>query len=275
MSDVGYLDCSATDDRSYFGLLSDNAKAFDWDIIFVAGSLVGHSLVKLYAEMARRKGCIVVGFAHCAEDRRDRGGIVENLRQMLRISDTVILIDPIANWKQASLASEFSCPACCDTASAICDGLSSAANSRLLRSIIRRGHLARVSSGVSCASNVEEAVLNALTRLLPIADFAEAPAAFVTITSPQDVDKKVIANALGWFSKLLSPDIEIVCSTRRRRNITAATVTLLVTGVAFPYASPSYRKLPIELHDLEPESSVDGIVRIALPLDQLEQLETC
>ena len=130
-----------------------------------------------------------------------------------------------------------------------------------------------MSSGRSLA-NVEDAVLNALRRLLPIADLAEAPVAFVTITSPQDIDGKIVANALGWFSKLLSPDIEIICSTRKR-NITAPTVDVLLTGVAFPYASPSYRKLPIELHDLEPQSSVDGTVRIDLQLDQMEELETC
>jgi len=47
-------------------------------------------------------------------------------------------------------------------------------------------------------------------------------------------------------------------------------VTFLATGLSFPYTWIGYRRLPLILDDLEPESAEEEVLSLELELSQLE-----
>lgn len=228
--------------------------------VFIAGNLIEYAKVRYAAELAKSDNSLLIGLV--PGKHLTSLGTARNLRLMHRFCDTIIIVDTIEEASNSGLVRlEYS-----DVAFGICEALTKASCIRLLRSMLKRGQLARVSSARS-NSNIEEALLRALRALLPVAEFSHEPEVFLGI-SGREIDRKTLARASRWISRVLYPLTTIACSTCRESEVEAR-VFLVATGIAFPY-SPSSRKLSITLDELEPESDGDNEMAITLGLDQME-----
>jgi len=230
----------------------------DSGILFITGSLIQSAKLRLAARLAKRDGRLLIAFM----PGTNLPGLkeAENLRLMLRTCDTIILVDPV---KESIESSRFPYS---DVAFAICEGLRDTSCRKPLRRMLTLGQLARVSSAES-SSNVEEALLKAVRKLLPVAEFSHKPLVFVNIVG-REVNRKTLVRASRWVASTLRPTDMILCSVQRDGEIPVS-VHLLVTGITFPH-SPSSRKLSMDLDEIEPESAGDKEMGITLGLDQME-----
>ncbi len=229
-------------------------------IIFIAGNLIEHAKVRYAAELARSDSSLLIGLVP-GKNLTD-WGTARNLRLLHRFCDTTIIVDTMEKVSSSGIVKlEHS-----DVALRICKAVANASCRKVLRSMLGRGQLARVSSARSNL-NVEEALLRALRTLLPVTEFSRKPEVFLGI-SGREIDRKTLARASRWISKALYPSNIIVYSTCRESEV-GADVFLVATGIAFPY-SPSSRKLSINLDELEPESDGDNDMSLTLGLDQIE-----
>ena len=227
-------------------------------IVFIAGKLIDAE-VRYAAELARSDRSLLIGLV--PGTNLTNWCTARNLRLMHRFCDTIIIVDTTEKASSSGLVRlEYS-----DVAFRICESLTNASCRRLLRSMLERGQLARVSSA-RANSNVEEALLRALRALLPVSEFSCKPEVFLGI-SAREIDRKTLARASRWVSKALCPSNTIVCSFRESE--VEPSVFLVATGIAFPY-SPSSRKLSMNIDELEPESDGDNEMALTLGLDQIE-----
>jgi cell division protein FtsZ len=145
-----------------------------------------------------------------------------------------------------------------------------------LKVILKRGGLARAGVGESYSLHgAEEAALNALRQMMPLGALADASDIFVSIVGHEKVKEAEIEKTLELISHRINPDADLLCGRFTQTDLkNSTTVNLLVTGVSFPYTWGGYRKLPIELHEIEPESGEEERLGIRLDLHQLEQLST-
>ncbi len=226
--------------------------------VFIAGTPVDAE-VQYAVELARSDSSLLIGLV--PGTNVTNWGTARNLRLMHRFCDTIIIVDTTEEPSSSGLVRlEYS-----DVALGICEALTNTSCRRLLRSMLERGQLARVSSARS-NSNVEEALLRALRALLPVSEFSRKPEVFLGI-SGREIDRKTLTRASRWISNALYPSNTIVCSFRESE--VEASVFLVATGIAFPY-SPSSRRLSMNLDELEPESDGDNEMALTLGLDQIE-----
>jgi cell division GTPase FtsZ len=102
-------------------------------------------------------------------------------------------------------------------------------------------------------------------------DLEDANGVFVNITGGNHVQRTHVDSAVQLFSKSINPSAQFIYGHRLDANLRGVTiVTLLATGVLFPSVWGRYRKLPLELYDLEPESLEDEGLNLKLGLQQLE-----
>jgi len=229
-------------------------------IIFITGNLTDRSKVRFAAELAKRDCSLLIGLL--PEVNFSNVSAAENLRLMLHFCDTVVIVDPIEKPSNSGLVRLRRSA----VASAICEGLADISSQRPLRSMLKRGQLARVGSALS-TSNVEEAILKTLRAFLPVAEFSHSPEVFLNISGPK-IDRNILARASKWISMVLGPSNTVLCSTHRKGAV-EANVCLLATGITFPY-SPSSRNIPMDMDELEPESKSDNEIAMGLGLDQME-----
>ena len=232
----------------------------DSGIIFIAGNIIEQAKMRLAAELATRESFLLVGLV--PGSNLVNVDTAESLRLMLRFCDTIMIVDPIKKSPNSGPESA----SYSEIALEICEGLTSKSCRRLLRSMLKRGQLARVGSATS-TSNVEEAVLKVLRSVLPVAEFSHKPEVFLSILG-REIDPKTLERASKWVSNALHPSNTIVYSTHRESDVKAS-VYLVVTGIAFP-RSPLSRRLSMDIDELEPESNRDNEMGIALGLDQME-----
>jgi len=227
------------------------------NIVFVSGDLVAYARTRDAAELAKRSKSLLVGLVH--DTNVTHLATARNLRLMHRFCDTIIIADNISSDSDAGL--EYS-----DIALEICEGLTNASSKRMLRVLLQRGQLARVIR-IRSYSNVEDVVLKALRKLLPVTEFSRNPEIFLNL-SGRGVNRKSQACVSRWVSRAMCPTNIIMCSRNDERAVETS-LFLLVTQVTFPH-SPSSRRLSINLHELEPESESDDETNLTLGLDQME-----
>lgn len=261
--------------------------AFDGtDIVFILAGMgggTGSGAAPVISDSARKNGALVVGLITkplTYEAGKTRVAI-DSLRSMLNTCDTVILLDN-QSPESSSLTLPFglnpdaAAQTCCSVVASITQTL---ANSNLLngglcelRAMLRRGGLARAGNGVSYSPfGAEEAVLSALRNTALLGDLMHASGVFVNIEGFHGVADARLECALELVSRRIDTNAELLYARRLEsdeRGIT--TVSLLATGVPFPYSWGGYRRCPIEIHELEPESGESEGVALDLGLYQLE-----
>jgi cell division protein FtsZ len=260
----------------------------DADIVFVLAGMGGGTggvVAPIVSETARRAGALTVGIVtkpFHSEQVRFRAAI-DSIRQMLSACDTVVLIDSHSlDLSSTILPFRFhldpSGLTCCAVVESIThtfahSGLSNADLGEF-RTMLRRGGLAKAGIGHSHSHlGAEEAALKALRDPLVLGDLLHANGIFVNISGSKRLEHSHLVSTLELLSRQINPNAPLFYGHRVDPKMQGITrVTLVATGVAFPFSWGGYRNVPLEIYELEPESSREEKLSIELGLHQLEAI---
>lgn len=260
------------------------------EIVFILAGMgggTGGGTAPIIAEAARRRGALVIGlvtrpFHH---ERERFSNAVESVRQMITVCDTVVLVDShVPDHSSITLPFKLSLDAAGQTSCSLIHSLAHAftestlCNADLgeLRTMLRRGGLAGVSVGHSHSQlGVEEATLKVLRHAAAHGDLARANGVFFNITGGAHIQQRHVESAVDLVSSSIDANAQLLYGHRvdpAMRNLTS--VTLLATGLSFPASWIGYRKIPLQLYDLEAESGAEEDLPLELKLHQLETYAT-
>jgi cell division GTPase FtsZ len=140
--------------------------------------------------------------------------------------------------------------------------------------MLKRGGLAKAGASHSYSHcGVEEAALNALRKAVPAGYLSDATGVFLHIIGSENVSEVDVTSALDLVSGKINQGVNILCARRVKANLQGSTfVSLLATGIPFPYTWGGYRKLPIEIFEMEPEAGEEEQVTLNFGLDQIEAI---
>jgi cell division protein FtsZ len=256
------------------------------EIVFVLAGMgggTGGGTAPVIAQSARKNGALVVGLVTKPfQFEQDRLHIaVDSVRRMITACDTVILIDndvleASSTTLPFGLSSDTVAQTCCSIIHSLTRTFAerNLCNAELgeLRTMLRRGGFARASVGNSYSHlGAEEASLRALRNATVLGDLACANGVFVNVAGGSHVQRAHVESAISHFSRSIHPSAQLLYGHRvdqAMRNVTS--VTLLATGMPFPVSWRRYRRLPLELYDLEAESAEEERLGLDLGLQQLE-----
>ncbi len=255
-------------------------------LVFVLAGMgggTGGGSSPVIAEYARKQGSTVVGLVTkpFPFDRNKTLVAIDSMRKMLNTCDTVILLDH-QSFAGPSLTLPFGFgvdvagETCCAIVSSIADVFAGShdLNGDLaeLRAMLKRGGLAKVGLGESYSMcGVEGALLDALRKTVPQGDLLDANGVLVDIAGREDASNGDIEVVLDLVLRRTNPNAQVLCSGRLEHSLHGLTkVTVLVTGLSFPYSWGGYRRLPLGIYELEPEAGADEEIKVELDLHQLE-----
>jgi cell division protein FtsZ len=256
------------------------------DILFVLAGMgggTGGGAAPIVAETARKNGALVIGLItkpfHFEKSKLHLA--ISCMRQMLNACDTVVLIDN--HWLEQSstiLPHQFNVDLAGQTCHSLIESIAhtfadsalSTSDLRELRTMLRRGGLAKGAVGYSYSSfGAEEAALRALRNTMALGDLEYADGVFVNIAGGEHVQHKHLVPTLELLSKRINANAQFLYGHRIDARMQGTTrVTLLATGLSFPFSWGGYRKLPLHLHELEPDSPEEERLGLDLGLLQLE-----
>jgi cell division protein FtsZ len=257
------------------------------DVVFIAAGLgggTGTAAAPVVAELARKKGAIVVGFV-TAPFRIEKGRMrhaVSALNGMRRACDTVVVIDnnklmelvPHHPIKEAFKVAD---QVLANMIQGIVETISEPSLVNLdfadFRTVVRRGGVAVVGVGESDAPNrAEEAVRNALKSPLLDVDYTGATGALIHVVGDNHMTIEE-ANRVGEIvTEMMGHDALVIWGARAKPSEDGfLKVTLMMTGVNSPKIQRGYGTMMPKLYDIEssfaePETSL----HLDLGLDQLE-----
>ncbi len=260
------------------------------DVAFVVvglGGGTGTGAAPIVAEIARRKGAVVVGVVSTPFKMEEyRAGFLTEALSAMRVAcDTVVMVD---NDKIMKAVPQLPATEVCKLADQVLANMienivetvsePSLINLDIMdfKTIVRDGGVATVGVGESDAPNrAEEAVRNALNTPLLNVDYAGATGALINVSGDpnmtvHEVDrvKELVADSLGQSAKVVwgarvDPDNEGILK-----------VTLVMTGVNSPYMHYGLGNMMTELYDLESSYSESAKpLHADLGLDQIEDFE--
>ena len=256
-------------------------------VIFVLAGMgggTGGGAAPVIAEAARKNGALVIGLVtRPFQFERSRfHNAVDSTRKMVNTCDTVILLDNHTS-EQSSMTLPFKLSldaagqTCCSIVQSLthtfADSCLCSAELGELRTMLRRGGLAKAGVGHSHSHlGVEEATLRAIRNTMAHDDLAYASGVFVNIMGGKHVQQAYVESAVQLFSRKINSSAQLFYGHRTDATMLGLTrATLLATGVSFPFSWGGYRKLPLELFDLEPDSAEEEDLGLELELQQIER----
>jgi len=262
----------------------------DVDVAFIAvglGGGTGTAAAPVVADMARRKGAIVVGVV-TTPFRIEKGRIeyaALALNEMRRACDTVVVID---NNKLMELvphlpineAFKVADQVLANMIQGIVETISAPSLINLdfadFRTIVRRGGVAVVGVGESDAPNrAEEAVRNALRSPLLDVDYAGATGALIHVCGDNQMTIEE-ANRVGEIvTEMMGHDALVIWGARANPSTDGfLKVTLVMTGVHSPKILSGFGTLMPKIYDIESAySEPEKQLPVDLGLDQIESFE--
>jgi len=260
------------------------------DVAFIAAGLgggTGTTAAPVVAEMARRRGAIVVGVV-TTPFRMEKGKIecaASALNEMRRACDTVVVID---NDKLLELvphlpmneAFQIADQLLANIIKGIVETISTPSLINLdfadFRTVVRKGGVALVGVGESDAPNrAEEAVRNALKSPLLDVDFAGATGALIHVCGDNHMTIEE-ANRVGEIvTEMMGHDALVIWGARTNQSTDGfLKVTLVMTGLHSPKILGGIGNIMSKLYDIESSySEPEKQLPVDLGLDQIENFE--
>jgi cell division protein FtsZ len=260
----------------------------DVDIVFVTAGLgggTGTSVAPIVAEIARRKGVIVVGVV-TTPFRIEKGRMeyaASALTEMRRQCDTVVVID---NNKLMQLVPQLPIGDAFKVADqvlakmikGIVETISEPSLINLdfadFKTIVKRGGIAVVGVGESDAPNrAEEAVRDALRSPLLDVDYAGATGALIHVTGDKQMTIEE-ANRVGEIViEMMDNNALVIWGARvTPEQAGKLKVTLVMTGVNSPHIMSGFGAIAPQLFNMEPHSEPERHLDLKLDLYQMEGL---
>jgi cell division protein FtsZ len=256
------------------------------DIVFMTAGLgggTGTGAAPAIAEIARRKGAIVVGVV-TTPFRIEKGRMkhaVTALAEMRRQCDTVVVIDnnklmQLVPQLPLSEAFRVGDQVLARMIKGIVEAISAPSLINLdfadFKTIVRRGGMAIVGMGESDAPNrAEEAVKNALRSPLLNVDYAGATGALIHVTGDSQMTIEE-ANRVGEIvTEMMDDDALVIWGARiNPEQDGKLKVTLVMTGVDSQDIPEELETVGPQLFNIEPRSGPERHLGIDLDLYQLE-----
>lgn len=273
---------AAQESRAILETLVDNV-----DVAFVVAGLgggTGTGAAPVVAEIARRKGAVVVGVVATPSRMNEYrlGFIADALGAMRLACDTLVVADndrirgAVADLS-AGEAREVADQYLVSMVRGIAETLSEPSMINLniadFKTIVKEGGVATYGIGESNAPNrAEEAVQNALSTSLFNVDCADATGALIQVSGDpkmtvQEVDrvKELVEDKIGRGARVAwGARVNPSCEGSLK-------VTLVMTGVNSPYTRYGLGNIMNGLYDLESSYSVsEKSLPVDLGLDQIE-----
>jgi len=260
------------------------------DVVFLTlgiGGGTGTGAAPVIAEIARRKGAVVVGVVTTPlKNEKDR---VEPAARMLNelqsVCDTLVVID---NNKLTELfprlpASEVFKVADQVLANMIKGIVETISMPSLIsldlsafKTVVKNGGVAVVGVGESSAPNrAEEAVQNALKTPLLNVDYSSAKGALVQVSGDPNLTVEEVNRVGEIVRETVGEDVSVVSGARVDSHAEGLLkVTLVVTGADSPYTLSRLVEDMPKLYDIESSfSEPEKTLPVDLGLDQIESLE--
>jgi len=260
------------------------------DVAFIAvglGGGTGTAAAPVVAEMARRKGAIVVGVVTtpCRIEKERVEYAAFALNEMRRACDTVVVIDnnklmELVPHLPTNEAFKVADRMLANMIQGIVESISAPSLINLdfadFRTIVRKGGVAVVGVGESDAPNrAEEAVRNALRSPLLDVDYAGATGALIHVCGDKQMTIEE-ANRVGEIvSEMMGHDALVIWGARANPSVDGfLKVTLVMTGVHSPKILSGFGTIMPKLYDIESSySEPEKQLPIDLGLDQIENFE--
>jgi len=260
------------------------------DLAFIVvglGGGTGTAAGPIVADMARRKGAVVVGVL-TTPFRSEKGRFecaVLALNEMRRTCDTVLVIDNnklVESIPHYPIAEAFKVAEqlLANVIKGIVETISEPSLVNLdfadFRTIVRKGGVAVFSVGESDASNrAEEAVLNALRSPLLDVNYGGATGALVHVCGDSHMTIEEANRVREIVTEKIGREALVVWGARANPSTDGfLKVTLVMTGVTFPNILSGFEALMPKLYDIESSySEPEKLLPIDLGLDQIENFE--
>ena len=257
------------------------------DVVFIVSSLgggIGTAVAPVVAELARKKGAVVVGFVTplIRTGRRRTRGVSASLNAMRRACDTVVAIDnnklmELVPQHPSKEAFKMTDQVLANMIQGIVETISEPGLVNLdladFRNIVRKGGVAVVGVGESDSPNrAEEAVRNALKSPLLGTNYAGATGALVHVVGDNHMTIEE-ANHVGEIvTGMMGQDAQVIWSARAKPSEDGfLRVTLMMTGVNSPKIHKGYENMMPKLYDIESSfAEPEKPLHLDLGLDQLE-----
>jgi len=260
------------------------------DVVFIVAGLgggTGTGAAPVVADIARRKGAVVVGVV-TTPFRTEKSRVAhaaQALNELRRACDTVAVVDSnklLESIPQLPTTEAFKLAdqVLANTIKGIVETVSSPSLINLdfadFKTIVKNGGVAVVGLGESDSPNrAEEAVRNALRTPLLSVDYAGAKGALIHVSGDSNMTVEE-ANRVGEIvTEILGENASVIWGARvNPRAEGMLKVTLVMTGVPSPHVIGGLGNFMPKLYDIEssffePEKSLS----IDLGLDQIENFE--
>jgi cell division protein FtsZ len=255
------------------------------DVVFI---IVGTAdaddldMAAVTAGIARGIGAVTVGMAMIPLDsQRMDGPIVPHaLARMRQSCHTLAIVDVERSARLSRypdmIRADSANQLVIDTVSGLSRTLAcpSAVNIQLpaFRELMTHGGVAHVGIAHSTSAlRIEEATIGALRGPLLYDNVARCRGALINVRGDpnlaiEETDRaaELIAERAGW-------NVPIVIGTLVDESWNeGCQVSILLTGGVYPYIPGGYRRLPLDMDEMEPDGEDEGPISLELDLDQLE-----
>jgi len=251
-------------------------------IIVESGEARTRAVASATAEVARRSDALAVGVAIMPPffERERRLAACHELASMRRSCHTLAIVDP-----SRAIALPAYLPNLCDDPSErlvvdMVAGLSEtlACPSILnidfaaFRGLITHGGIAHIGiARSSSALRVEEATAGALRGPLLYDNIAQSQGALVNVRGDVTLTNEEAERAAELVAERAGSPMPVVVGAHADDSwYDGCQVSVWLTGGRYPYIPGGYRRLPLDMYEMEPDEE-EGPIDLDLDLDQLEE----
>ena len=256
------------------------------DVAFIVAEMSERNRVSeasVVADVARRTGAVTVGVAIMPSPfERDAGLVARHgLAKMRQTCHTLAIVDTNRSIRVApcppNLSSDSSDTLVVDMLSGLSETLAcpSALNIDLavFGELMMHGGIAHL--GIARSSSllrVEEATIGALRGPLLYDNIARSRGAVLIVRGDSSLTIEEAGSAAELVAERAGWNLPIVMGASvDDSQHEGCQVSVLLTGGVYPYIPGGYRRLPLDMYEMEPGGEEDGPIDIELDLDQLEE----
>jgi len=235
------------------------------------------------ASVARQIGAITVGMAMIPSDsQRDERSIAPHgLARMRQSCHTLAIVDAGRSAQLSEyprgLGLDSADQLVVDTVSGLSQALAcpSAVNIELpaFRELMMHGGIAHFGIAHSSSGlRIEEATIGALRGPLLYDSIARCRGALVNVRGDSSLTIEEAERAAELIAERAGWNVPVVMGTLVDESwYEGCQVSILLTGGVYPHIPGGYRRLPLDMDEMEPDGEEEGPINLELDLDQLEE----
>jgi len=256
------------------------------DIVFIAAGMgggTGTGAAPVVAELARAKGCIVVGVV-TMPFRHEKGRFdyaIEGLNKIRKTTHTTVIIDnnklmDLVPQLPINTAFTFADSILANMVKGIVETIALPSLINLdfadFRTIMTKGDVAIVGMGQSNSpERAEEAARNALDHMLLDVDYTGADGALIHVSGGPDMSLGEAVRAAECVTEMMDDKAMVIWGSRVDPNMNdMLRVTLVLTGIKSPQLVSGYEVPEIKIYQMEPFAQPEAPLGLNLGLYDIE-----